>query len=608
MQKSKSTGKRSGTSKASHGAKRATSVADRQSARYAIVKASIIGKNSTAQSIAEQLFTVGEQVPGGALIPPYDPARLYKLFEQVTSLRPNVDAYVTNIESFGHHFTPSIDLASEESDMLIADSILYERANADGIENPLAAKVLQPTQEEVDARKEQLRITARLEFIKLKSFFAFVCPSMSFTELRRQTRQDLEVTGNAYWEVVRNGLGEIVDVYYSSPMYIRLMPLDKDPCTIEERIKVTDITWKERKRRHYYRRFLLYVTGQEVQYFKEFGDKRIVSRQTGKYYESLEELEEKEPDAEPATEIIHFKLHTPSSPYGVPRWIACLPAALGSRELEEVNYGFFKSNTVPPLALLCSGGRLGKGVATRIEDFIEEHIKGTKGMNRILVLEAEGQKVPGESGPKAIPKLQFVPLRDAQQQDAVFQNYDSRSEDKIGKSFRLPRILRGDDSQLNKATAWASLKFADEQIFEPERETFDEYINRKLLTDMQVSFWSFRSNAPIVRDPEKMVEMLERLVKVGILLPREAREICADIFNRAFTDISEEWTNKPLPFVLGQLRKNPEAFLQHLETEAAAKEPQEETPIIQQPTEVFPMTTTFGMPLRPLGAGHDDSE
>lgn len=608
MQKGKSAGKNGGTNKASEGSRRATSVASRQRDRRVTVKASLIGKNSAAQSIAEQLFSVGEQVPGGALIPPYDPARLYTLFEQVTALRPNIDAYVTNIESFGHHFMPSIDLTTEESDMLIADSMLYERATADGVENPLAAKVLQPTQEEIDARKEQLRITARLEYIKLKSFFAFVCPSMSFTELRRQTRQDLEVTGNAFWEIVRNGLGEIVDIYYSSPMYIRLMALDKDPCTVEERVKVTDITWKTRKRRHYYRRFLLYVTGQEVQYFKEFGDKRVVSRQTGKYYETLEDLEEQEPEAQPATEIMHFKLHTPASPYGVPRWIACLPAALGTRELDEVNYGFFKSNTVPPLALLCSGGRLGKGVASRIEDFIEEHIKGTKGMNRILVLEAEGQKVPGESGPKATPRLQFVPLRDAQQQDAVFQNYDSRSEDKIGKTFRLPRILRGDDSQINKATAWASLKLADEQIFEPERETFDEYINRKLLPDMQVSFWSFRSNAPIVRDPEKMVEMLERLVKVGILLPREAREICADVFNRAFTDISEEWTNKPLPFILGQLRKNPEAFLAHLNTEVASKEKDEEVPVVQQTVEPFPLTTTFGMPLRPLGAGHDDSE
>jgi capsid portal protein len=277
---------------------------------------------------------------------------------------------------------------------------------------------------------------------------------------------------------------------------------------------------------------------------------------------------------------------------------------MGSRELDEVNLNYFHNNVVPPLALLCSGGRLGKGVSEKIEEFIDEHLKGRKGINRILVLEAEGQKATGDTGSRSVPKIQFVPLRDVQQTDALFQNYDVRNEEKLAKSFRLPRILRGDDANLNRATAYASLKFADEQIFEPEREVFDGIMNRKLMPELGAQFWMFRSNAPVVRDPERMSEMLERLVKAGILLPKEARQIAADIFNRTFEDISEEWTNRPLPFTLAAMQSGkmaaPAALLEAV------------IPVAEEPEAPLPQAQTqlaMGQPAcigRPLAAlGHD---
>ena len=37
--------------------------------------------------------------------------------------------------------------------------------------------------------------------------------SFSF-DLRRRTRQDLEVTGNAFWEVLRDGRGKVARLVY----------------------------------------------------------------------------------------------------------------------------------------------------------------------------------------------------------------------------------------------------------------------------------------------------------------------------------------------------------------------------------------------------------
>jgi len=572
-----------------------------------VIKAFYLGGGEDkGKSLLDALMS-GGQLPGDAIVPPYDPGKLYQIFEFSSILRPNIDAYVTNIEAFGHHFMPTIDLSASDADVRIADAIYYERylAVRDGESSPTELK--EPTAEEVKARKEELRRTARLEYPRLRAFFSFVCED-SFVELRRKTRQDLEVTGNAYWEVVRDKLNEVRRFHYVSTIQMRLLPKDKEEVRVNERRRVSDIAWVEEEEPYFFRRFVQLPESQEgtAVFFKQFGDPRTVSRKTGKYYKSPEELKRKEPDALPATEIVHFRIFTPSSPHGVPRWIGTLPSVLGSRELDEVNYGYFRNNVVPPLALLVAGGRFAKGVAERIEQHIEEHLKGRKGINRILVLEAEGQRGGSDVAPRTIPKMQFVPLRDVQQTDALFQEYDANNAEKVARSFRLPRILRGDDSKTNKATAWASLRFAEEEVFEPEREHFDNFLNRKIFADLGITFWIFRSNAAIVRDPETMTLMVTNLVKAGVLLPREAREIMSDIFNVPFTEISEDWTNRPLPLTIAQLRGFLEAPPEAAEAEAEVEEPPAPARGRAAVTTVQNRVHRAGHPLRIFGGEEDE--
>lgn len=591
----------------------------RKAAPSPVIKAEILG-NAERKTTELLDFLVSKEgnLPGGALPAPYDFKKLYTLYEQSTILRPNIDAYVTNIDSFGHHFLPAIDLAGAgappdaagqpakaRKDLRdkVADIMEYE-AMLDAHERGASTTEAMPAVEAVDQRIDSLRRTARFEYSRLKAFFSYACPSYSFIELRRRMRQDLEVLGNAFWEIIRNGLGEVSRIYYANPMNMRLLKEDEQATLVEDKVKVTDITWRSYPVRKHFRRFIKLASKGKTVYFKQFGDPRIVSQKTGKYYETIEELQNKEPGVAPATEIVHFAVFTPDSPYGIPRWVANLPGVMGSRELDEVNLNYFKNNVVPPLALLVSGGRLGKGVSTKIEEFIEEHLKGRKSVHRILVLEAESQKGAGDVGPRTVPKVMFVPLRDAQLQDALFQNYDVRNEEKVARSFRLPRILRGDDKQMNRATAYASLKFAEEQVFEPERESFDSFINRELFPVLDITFWVFRSNSPIVRDPEAVATMVVDLVKAGVLMISEARELCTDIFNRSFEDISEEWTNKPLPYILAQLHT---ATMPEQLGIGTSPVPQKEEPVPQEAeTTTAPMPMPVrraGTPLQAIGGG-----
>ena len=516
-----------------------------------ILKAVVVGaktQDPASRPGGEDLSAAFASV--GAIEPPYDPEALCLLTEHSNSLRQNVDAYATNIDGFGHRFEPAIDFDADDADDRIADSIYLERLAARDRGELPADSQLQPTTEEVTERKRELVQLARIERARLESFFDFCCFDHSFVDLRRRTRQDLEVSGNAFWEVLRDGRGEIARLVYVPSYSVRLMPLDLDPVEVEDRVRVSSVAFDTVSTRRRLRRYVQ-IQGFERVYFKSFGDPRIVSRKTGGVFADAESLVDTDPGDGPATELVHFSVHSPRSPYGVPRWVGTMLAVLGSRQMEEVNYLYFENKSVPPLALLVSGGRLSEASVPRIERFIEENLKGKANFHKILILEAEGGTGTSET---TRAKIELRPLTDAQQQDALFQLYDERNIDKVGSAFRLPRLLRGESKDFNRATAESALRFAEDQVFQPERDEFDFLMNRRLLADMGIRFWRFRSQTPVTRDPERMTNMVEKLVRVGVLTPEEGRLLAGDIFNKEFRKIGDDWTKRPITLTLAGIQ------------------------------------------------------
>lgn len=508
--------------------------------RQTLLKAVVIGRTPASRPAGEELENAFAN--SGALVPPYDPEALCVLMEHSNALRPNIDAYATNIDGFGHRLEPAIDFEAEDADQRVADAIYLERMAA--LDSEDAPE--EPTENDVAIRKRELKQLARIERARLESFFDFCCFDHSFVDLRRQTRQDLEVCGNAFWEIVRNGRGEIVRLVHVPAFTVRLLPLDTSLTEVADYIRISPVQLDTVPNHRRLRRYIQ-IQGQEKIYFKSLGDPRLISRHTG------QELDNAQPEDQ-ATELLHFALHSSRSPYGIPRWIGTLISVLGSRQMEEVNLLYFENKSVPPLALLVSGGRLSDASIPRIERFIEENLKGKDNFHKVLILEAEG---PGAND-QAKAKIELRPLTDAQQQDALFQVYDERNIDKIGSAFRLPRLLRGESHQHNRSTAETALRFAEDQVFQPERDEFDFLMNRRLLSDMGIRFWRFRSQTPVIRDPERMTDMVEKLVRVGVLTPEEGRILAGDIFNREFRKIGDDWTKRPITLTLAGVQTGTE--------------------------------------------------
>jgi PBSX family phage portal protein len=525
------------------------SAATMHEVREGLLKATVIAAREKTHVVPYQDEQDSRFEGVGAIIPPYDPTTLLLLLEHSNALRQCIDAYVTNIDAFGHTFEPIIDVAAADADDRLASYIVARRIARmpETVADP-AKQVPQPTVEELAAAKLELAERMRAERMKVQHFFDFACLDYSFVTLRRRTRQDLELLGNAYWEVLRNDGGQVAGFEYVPSFTVRHMKADTHATCVSIKVKENEFDYGEIKSKRYFRRFVQ-IFETRVVWFKEFGDPRFISATTGAVFNTREDWDRycREHNGADvlATEMIHFRVHTPKSSYGVPRWIGTILSVLGSRQAEEVNLTYFENKSVPPLAILVQGGRMSNESIDRVKDFIENEIKGKKNFHKILVLEAEGQ-AGGGGFDQGRMKIDLKPLTAAQHNDALFQNYDERNIDKVGQAFRLPRMLRGDIRDFNRATAEAALQFAESQVFGPERDEFDFTINRKILPVLGIRFWRFKSHTVSATNPQDLTAMIEKLSVVGVLTPAEGRELAEKVFNRELRKINESWVRQPL--------------------------------------------------------------
>lgn len=494
----------------------------------------------------QQSLEEGEDIYPEIIEPPLSMSGLVTAFEESNSLRQNIDAMVTNIDGFGFMLEPVIDFKSNTFKELIRDQLELE-----GVEEEI-------TEELLEAKSKEVRREAVREKRKLQEFFAFSAND-SFIELRRASREDLEVLGNFAWEVLRDENGE-VKRFVHVPFYtLRMTKRDEDPVEVDVKRKVDPITYETATEKKRFRRYVQ-VVGSKIVYFKEFGDPRHLSKKTGQYSETEEEIvvraKEDQHDGV-ASEILHYKIRAIRGAYGLPRWIGNLLSVRGSRLSEEVNFFYFSNKAIPPMIIFVENGKLGAGAVDRLSDFMEQVKGDTKKFWKVAILEGESSDDARKRGVTwtGQPRFKVVKLSSEQLKDALFQEYDANNRDKVGESFRMPRLLRGDVRDFNRATAETAKAFAEEQVFQPERDRFDAWVNRILGPELDMKFWRFRTLAPIVRDAISLAEIAESLVKVGVMTPGEARSLMDDIFNREFSEIDEDWTKQPLQLTLAEIVK-----------------------------------------------------
>lgn len=451
----------------------------------------------------DSLFDAFEkEACGGTVIllkPPYLPGKMYELAEQSSKLSACIQAYIDNVDGYGY------DITSGVSD---DDNIQSEN-------NPMVQE--------------------------LRDFFDQPNDVDTFRLIRERLRRDLETTGNAFLEVIRDMEGKPVMMFWVDAKRVRIS-VTRDPViqTVYVNRKGQEIPVQAEKR---YRSYCMLTsegsaTGPRARYFKQFGDTRVMEATTGELFPEGTEVRM------PASEIIHFKLG--NDVYGVPRWIGALLSVMGSWKSNLVNYDLFDNQGIPPMIVTVTGGMLTDDSYADLVSLFRK-AKGARNFSKLLVLEAEGT---GGSldGKETAPALDIKNMTEYRKEDAMFLNYMEHCNVDIQKNgFRLPGMFLGQSDDANYATAFIVRRTAEEQLFIPERERFDEVINTTLVRSFGAKDLQFKSNGPVLQSTENISQLISLLVQNGAFTVNGLISFVNEHFGTAIALYEgESWADEPI--------------------------------------------------------------
>ena len=432
------------------------------------------------------------------LKPPYDPVKLYSIVENSSILPQCIDAMALNTDGFGINFFYTGDIEHEKSPEVLAERQMLE------------------------------------------DFFKKVNEKESFTTVRKAMRSDLETTGNGYLEIIRTQNGNIGLIYQADSRYIRLQKKQKDSYPIKVKMvrggRETTVTVNKR-----FRKFVMITSTarNDYRWFKEYGDPRKMDATTGHY-----EGEEGYKPGNDATEILHFKIGTDT--YGVPRWSGNSMNAMGLHSADYVNYDLFENQVVPPLAIMVSGGKLTTESVEDVKSILLQK-KGVENFHKVLVLEAQSE---GDIGQNTAIKIEIKELSSARKEDSMFVNYIDGGEHRIRGSFRLPPLYLGRADSYSKSTADSSKMVAEEQVFVPERQLFDEVMNLTIMEELGVKYHDFKSKGPRLITGEQIIEGFKEFGKLGVFTINEGIRVANRTLGLDITTYTQKWADYPVAIVL----------------------------------------------------------
>jgi PBSX family phage portal protein len=398
-----------------------------------------------------------------------------------------------------------------------------------GIEFSYTGDIKEERSDEVAKEKEELG-----------AFFKKVNEKESFTTVRKNMRNDLETTGNGYFEIIRTQSGEIGLIYSADSRYIRLQRKQKDSHPIKVKMirkgKETVVTVMKR-----FRKFVMITSTarNDYRWFKEYGDPRKMNANTGHYEE-----EEGYEQGNDATELLHFKIGNDT--YGVPRWSGNTMNAMGLHSADYVNFDLFENQVVPPLAIMVSGGKLTTESVEDVKSILIQK-KGIENFHKVLVLEAQSE---GDIGQNTSIKIEIKELSSARKEDAMFVKYIDGGEHRVRGSFRLPPLYLGRADSYSKSTADSSKMVAEEQVFVPERQLFDEVINLTLMEELGSVYHEFKSKGPRLITGEQIIEGFKEFGKLGVFTINEGIRVANRTLGLDITTYDQKWADYPVAIVL----------------------------------------------------------
>jgi PBSX family phage portal protein len=254
------------------------------------------------------------------------------------------------------------------------------------------------------------------------------------------------------------------------------------------------------------KRFVQQV-GVKYVWFKKFGIKEILNKNTGKWEKEL-------PPELQANELIQIKTYSwMSTFYGVPEWLCALYAMYGNMKEMEYNIDFFVNFGIPAYAILIQGAQLTQEVKEGIEKFFEVELKGS--VHKTITLNT----------PKGA-EVEFVRLN-VETKEASFRMYRADNRDEILTAhhvppYRIGLIIQG---QLGGNVAEESDRIYLDSVINPRQTQLCWMINELIIKEgLLATGWTFVFNDIDFADKVKKASLHVQYFNIGAMTQNEIRQ------------------------------------------------------------------------------------
>ena len=359
----------------------------------------------------------------------------------------------------------------------------------------------------------------KAELRELQDFFSQTNEKQSWLQVRRASRLDWVVGANSFREILEDPeTGKPQLAYHVPSTWMRISELDVNATltTVKMRRggKIVEIPIYRR-----FRRFCRWMPSRSMQWFKEFGDPRVVNKVNGQYYQDPEDktyiyendLRDEDKLARYRSFGLRFENKASSiwwsadryggHAYGIPMWIGAMAAIRGAYLAQWVNYDTLDHSGLPPWLLLIYG-KLAPGTRKYLDNIIKSW-RNPRVFSEPGIVEIEPNLLSFNSTGGSKAGAEFVSMRDMRNEEAMFPQYISQCWELIGAVFRLHPILYGITKGSGDSN-YAALETVQNQVWGPIQGADDERVNVELVQNAFGIFnWKVRTRPAPIGDQEQ---------------------------------------------------------------------------------------------------------
>jgi len=282
---------------------------------------------------------------------------------------------------------------------------------------------------------------------------------LPFTETLYQLCLDFELYGNGFLEVVRQGNGEIAEIYHLPSLNVQLKKSGKDIAAVQ-RVDIRDVT------------------------FTKFGNRRAKQN-----------------------EYLHLKNYCPTSRfYGAPEWIGAIPRMSLDQSSNDYNIRKFENNAVPDTVITFFGDAPSATTEENIRKFFSSNFKGTNNSGKSLLLYSEN----GEA------KVEVKPVG-SEVKEASFSTLQNDVKQDIAAAHGVPPRLLGimTSGQLGgSGEVREQMRMFRDTVIVPRQTKLEFLLNAYILPNLGVSKWKIKFDSFDIDDAINDAGFYEKIMGI----------------------------------------------------------------------------------------------